>query len=247
MKTKILVAFISVFVISTNLYAVYCPDMRRFLSRDPIDEPGFRATVQSTAQVTGGVKLLNALVNKKFEPEYTFVMNDPINHWDYLGLVKICCRGIKDAKWYEKPLKHCEPANYCRQGEEEYPVWIDKDPNRALDNGKPCSCATKDDIAKCYKRNRYSIKPLPGSYGYENNCQTGTSVVLGKCCLKSTWDPNFYAGYRGRCLKWLSGGRGSAPVCIQWELPDWKASDLPNNGWNSSDIPPQFPWDYPLK
>ena len=183
------------------------------------------------------------LINNTLEQEYTYVKNSPISFVDFVGLVKICCRGIKDAKWYEKSFKHCEPANYCREGEEEYPVWIDKDPKRALDNGKSCNCVTKADITQCYKRNPYRITPYSSPYGCGNNCQTGTSVVIGKCCLKSTWSPNFYAGHRGRCLEWIYGGIGG-PECVKWELPNWRANDLPNNGWDYGDIPPPFPWDH---
>src|SRR5690606_31727030 len=52
--------------IETNLYyygyRYYSPSMGRFLNRDPIEE-------------AGGLNL------------YAFVGNDPVNHWDYLGLI----------------------------------------------------------------------------------------------------------------------------------------------------------------
>ena len=58
-------------------FRFYSPGQGRFLNRDPIEEQG-------------GLNL------------YAFVGNDPVNHWDYLGL-------CVEAKWVETSYKKSEP------------------------------------------------------------------------------------------------------------------------------------------
>jgi RHS repeat-associated protein len=57
------------------LYRLYDPHLQRWLNRDPLGEPGFEA-------------IRRPLVNENADGPnlYTFVLNDPLNEVDYLGL-----------------------------------------------------------------------------------------------------------------------------------------------------------------
>jgi len=112
-----------------------------------------------------------------------------------------------------------------------------------MDNGKACDCVSKADIEKCLRRNPQSDNPLGGFSLRSNNCQSNTIIRLAKCCLKSDWDPHWFAGsLRGRCLKpeyyweWsfdgLKAGNFWKMRCLKWEFPQWQSSEVP-------DVPPE--------
>jgi len=64
-------------------------------------------------------------------------------------------------------------------------------------------------------------KSLPGS-----NCQTSVIVTLEKCCLKTKWRPNWYAGgARRHCIESKIVVIPPFPasiICIKWEYPKWE-------------------------
>ena len=72
MKTKMTALAIFAFVATAS--AFYNPEVGRWLSRDPIGEPGFRLATKTTRKA-----------DKHFL-DYAFVVNAPISIWDYLGL-----------------------------------------------------------------------------------------------------------------------------------------------------------------
>ena len=186
---------------------------------------------------------------------YSFVGQASVNAVDALGLLKVCCRAVAGGSggWIERKCSklatHCVLKDSCAQGEDSYDVWTDRSCDRKLDNGKPCACATTEDIQRCIGRHRYSAKPrgptkpgkgLLGTSGeYGNNCQTSVILTLGHCCLISNWDPDWYAGDPcGKCLRghWESKyrpiGMGQVIeymvyVCDVWEVPDWRCSNPP--------------------
>jgi RHS repeat-associated protein len=172
----------------------------QFLSEDPIS-------------FNGGLNL------------YAYVGNNPLVHTDPSGNIAVCCRPMQTGSIADKVIYHCQLRNVCVSGETSYPVWIDDDPNRKMDNGMSCAQATNADIEACLRRNPHSDKPRGGSASIGNNCQTGALLRLGKCCLNSNWKPQFVAGDpRGRCLEWHTFFADDRVVkyCVKWEIPDWQ-------------------------
>lgn len=76
-KSQLTIMFIllGMLAININLRAGYDPTIGRFLKRDPIDEKGF--------QLLHGIK--GDGIRGSVEP-YTFVKNNSVSNWDYLGL-----------------------------------------------------------------------------------------------------------------------------------------------------------------
>ena len=143
------------------------------------------------------------------------------------GWWRVCCRNVR-GNWLERFAHHCDirrrPCDRDSRDEysEEYSVWRSTDPNRQLDVGTPCSCATIEQIRACVGRHPQSADPWGTGNGIGNNCQTATLLAIGACCLNSSWRPNWYAGNaRGRCLRWTTRGYPPQYYCIEWELPDW--------------------------
>jgi RHS repeat-associated protein len=184
-------------------YRAYGPSLGRWLSRDLV------------AEVAG-------------PSPYAWIQNDPVNTADFLGLLKVCCRGVESGRPHEQVWRHCEIKDRCLAEEQSYPIWTDNSCKRTMDDGKPCCCATKDDIQRCLERHPYSAAPRgpqdgPSDY-VGNNCQTSVILTLGHCCLKSSWTPNWYAGpRRGKCLIYevIVVGESAFVVCTKWEVPDW--------------------------
>jgi RHS repeat-associated protein len=109
--------------------------------------------------------------------------------------VYVCCRRI----WrlgLPTPFLHCEPRSTCLTGEQSSPVF----PTTAgqMDNGLPCRCATRNDVEDCMERNPYDVRDdLPGIQDGGgrpgNNCQTNTRKRFAKCCLETSWVPQYIA------------------------------------------------------
>lgn len=167
---------------------------------------------------------------------YRYVRNNPLIRTDPTGLWEVCCYTItqRTQMWYgtiTTHWTHCELASKCQTSRNDFtsssPVLRDDSPTRCL--GKtPCNKVTQAQIDACVK-SITSWAPYPGGYGLGNNSNTMAMVQLGRCCLKSTWQPPWYAGPpRGRCLKghWQGPGGLPAPppvfVCDVWDLPDWQ-------------------------
>jgi RHS repeat-associated protein len=198
-------------------HTFYNPSMGRWLNRDPLGELSFQ---RLTAKRSGRIRPDEGNL-------YRFVRNDPISNSDYLGLWVVCCRaGDPDPDdgylvgIILPYIRHCEiQETACPDSKwTSYPITVS--PTGKMDNGKCCSSVTAADIAACLKRHPYSAgEGLPG-----NNCQTSVIKSLAKCCLKSTWDPNWYAGdTRGERLEWKTiwvrdgeGGMKQKDVCIRW-------------------------------
>ncbi len=228
--------------------AVYSPQIGRWLSRDPAGEPGFELLQRThflPGPENGSALPPGRLFNRdpygnevpqpaqspsalwKARREYLFVGNAPVGHIDYLGLWVVCCRAgdpePDDPSLTQLVLpyiRHCEiQENSCPDSKwSSYPITVSK--TGQMDNGKCCNSVTPADISACLKRHPYSAGTgRPGS-----NCQTSVIKSLAYCCLKSTWDPSWYAGdTRGECVEWdykwimvRDGEGGSVPKRIRY-------------------------------
>jgi hypothetical protein len=129
MKTKILFAlFMSlVFLATNNASAYYCPATGRWLSRDPMGEPGFETlraadVVPEVGQIASTASLppsrlanRDPIVEKKTPNLYGFVNNSPVDLFDIQGLNfgdgKICgnyCGGGYCGGKHLKPGEKCD-------------------------------------------------------------------------------------------------------------------------------------------
>lgn len=82
MKRIILLAVFLLIFLLRSVSAYYSPEQGRWLTRDPIEEEGCKVLARESVN-----ELLNELFN---EPDnlYVFVVNDPINSVDHIGLFK---------------------------------------------------------------------------------------------------------------------------------------------------------------
>jgi len=137
--------------------------------------------------------------------------------------LRVCCRQVRgNPDDYRDSLNscfaHCELRNFCPSDDLdeiwiESPVLRDNSPLRTMPDGTPCSRATNPEIIDCTD----DQMKRPGRFPYQewgNNCQTDVIHQLGKCCLRSTWKPDFYSGPLTpcRCVEW------GPPITI--EVPD---------------------------
>jgi hypothetical protein len=119
--------------LATNAFAYYMPGQGRWLSRDPIGEPGF--TVATTGQQPAAPADLddegpaiqpNRQATKPNELNlYGFVLNDPQNQIDALGLISFSrCDANQQAllthAWNSVCQKVNDPAFQCCVGRPEY-------------------------------------------------------------------------------------------------------------------------------
>jgi len=162
------------------LYRFYDPNLQRWLSSDPVLEPGFATVARPSSE---GPLLPPG--------QYVFVKNCPTALIDAEGLSEwhICCRashGI-DAGIFT----HCDLRNWpCDSPQDrDYPVQKTDSKCCKMDNGTDISTATQADINGCLGRNPYDAGlGIPGS-----NCQSNTRQRLCLCCLTSNWTPDWYA------------------------------------------------------
>ena len=160
---------------------------------------------------------------------YRYVGNEPETTLDFLGTLVVCCRRMQTATLLDYFIDHCQLRNVCVPGERSWPVWVDRSSRRRLDDCTPCSKVSDSDVEECLRRNPHSDQPRGGQPWIGNNCQVGTMLRIGRCCLSTTWKPQLVAGpWRGKCLRYekrLLLILGSAPVyqtvCVEWELPAW--------------------------
>ena len=95
--TKSIIVVLFVLLTAQIAFAFYCPSTGRWLSRDPIGEPGFQ-TSQMASQITKPVQQhsdrwieRDPVTAQNTENLYVFVSNDSISKLDALGLYSICC------------------------------------------------------------------------------------------------------------------------------------------------------------
>ena len=209
----------------------YSPTLGRWLSMDPSVE-----RQQSSSSSLGSDSHRYVLEARRAMTTvgddvnlYVFVGNSPLGAYDLLGLYQVCCRRSEgpDGGFF----RHCEVKVACGvKDNDNYDAEIDKTCSRSVDEGaiigppKPCCCAKEEDLHRClFETNPYD----PGEGRWGNNCQANTVKRLAKCCLKSNWRPNCYAGNpRGRCLKWeyrwVPLPEQPVRVCVEWEYPEWR-------------------------
>jgi hypothetical protein len=246
-KLTVGLAILATLMVVDSALAYYNPRTGRFLSRDPIGEPG--AMLLRTGSSAG-------FIQRDPIPEephaYAYVANRPVNSVDAFGLCpredlltdwKVCCGKVDKRRYGPSAglVTHCDlRQGACSEDEVGYNVWLDGSCDRKMDNGTACCCATLDDAKDCLKRNPYSANPLGPDAGgskcgggeWGNNCQTSTVIQLAKCCLRSNWEPSAYAGDPRRyCARGHYEDRGLPPiimsytvwVCDEWvDLPEWR-------------------------
>jgi hypothetical protein len=238
----LLVGLATIVLISAEASAYYHPATGRFLQRDP----GRGAFLR--LGTSGPSAMVNFTLRDSVTSQYADGMSlyqygaaSPINRLDYDGLLSVCCRRAHG--FLASLVTHCHLSNQCSDDETPSDVWADTSDGRTLDDGKKCSCATKGDIRECLKRNRYFDNPYPRGTGIRilggeigNNCQTSVIRSLGSCCLKSNWEPSWYAGnIRGRWVEkpWWDPTYAEDPQPAYpyhgWEFPNWQEKEKPNN------------------
>ena len=126
----------------------YNPETGRWINRDPIDEKGF--------QFLHGIK--GDGIKSSIEP-YTFVKNNPVSLWDYLGLK---WNIIRDKKTYANACADSSKdtfkdlATMLLLNKEEYPKWAN------TNDAKP-------KIGKVYKvPNVFFVQYGPATWGEKN-------------------------------------------------------------------------------
>jgi hypothetical protein len=114
MKTaKSIIVILFVLLTAQIASAYYCPSTGRWLSRDPISEPGFQAlqTASSPSGMGNSVlKTSGRWVNRDGNGEpsskaYGFINNNAITGYDILGLSPNCCCNAKTVADGYKILK----------------------------------------------------------------------------------------------------------------------------------------------
>ena len=180
---------------------------------------------------------------------YAYTASKPLTQNDPFGEWAIECRNVFGI--WGTVLRHCQLVPECVPHTAFdpiyggfdvscYPVWVDQDLSRPMDGGKSCGNATSADIAACVKKNP-SGRAKKSSWG--SNCQSDTINNLSKCCFKSSWIPNCYAGPKRLCKRWASVPgtdkpcRGPRPskVCVEywgdWYQPTYGMDDMfPTHG-----------------
>lgn len=117
LKLKIAIGsalFVALWTAQTAL-AWYDPSTGRWLTRDPIGEPGFEALrrVQAVPQPTSGVATApGRWIHRDRagnENRYLFVGNNPVNHIDPLGLLKFeGCFESEQEEFKQKFAEYCQ-------------------------------------------------------------------------------------------------------------------------------------------
>ena len=153
----------------------YAAGLGRFFGRDPI---GYNVTEWNL---------------------YLYATANPSRFIDPTGLLSVCCRRTQTGNWYDTFADHCQFRNKCRPGERSYPAWKCQR-GGTLDTGVPCRNATLAQINACLRRNQHNDQPFGAPPTLGNNCQSSTIQRIARCCLCSSWEPQFAAGSkRGRC------------------------------------------------
>jgi RHS repeat-associated protein len=191
----------------------YLPPLGRFGSRDPL-------------RYADGMSV------------YGYVKSNPMTNRDPSGTYAVCCHTIQEGEGAGM-FTHCEvQKGSCTNDNVSYRAYIDNNPDRRMDNGLSCACATEDDVDKCLLRTPCVPTPLgePTTVfdRIGNNCHTSTIRQLGNCCLRSAWKPHWYAGtWRGNCTRYVTvwdlsvdPPRPIKNICVEWELPQWHDNNV---------------------
>jgi hypothetical protein len=93
--------------------AWYDPSTGRWLTRDPIGEPGFQVLrrAATTPQPEGALSSPTRWIHRdsrENENRYLFVLNDPVNEIDYLGLATVPEGTCADAKPLKNDSSECD-------------------------------------------------------------------------------------------------------------------------------------------
>jgi len=104
------------------------PKLGRWLQRDPLALAKLVGTplvyrfadTPTTSRISAAEQLFTRTNQVQL---YEYVSGGPLGLLDPSGLIRVCCRGIRDAGSGERAFKHCELADKCRGDEEAYDVW----------------------------------------------------------------------------------------------------------------------------
>jgi RHS repeat-associated protein len=191
--------------LANDTLAFYNPSIGHWLSRDPIEEFGFRTAV-STSRKT----------NRRELPLYAFVANNPLNRVDFLGL---------SAEPPSGPAGHCQDP--CGDAKKQ---GLDINIDGARDNGGLICCGgkkyvcvwntgnatnekAKSIIAKCittHENNHFNDIDCPScwKYGFPTRPPFRNP---------EDWHPNECSAYRAelQCLQSSIDACGGDPDCME--------------------------------
>lgn len=102
--TKSIITVLFALLTAQMASAYYCPSTGRWLSRDPIGEPGFQAITQPgiSASLPAGCWIQRDSIATKSDPNrYVFVRNKPTDNFDELGLLVGTVSVLRFQPWVE--------------------------------------------------------------------------------------------------------------------------------------------------
>ena len=189
MKTaKSLIVVLCVLLTAQIASAYYCPSTGRWLSRDPIGEPGFvnlraAGVVPKIGQVVNSVSLPRGrwikrdVATVKTAPNsYAFVFNNPIEQYDLLGLDCPGCDYLTQASQYIEQGMNIEVGISIGP----ISITIGNSTSPLLFN-TPCAlraCAQHD---QCYFQNQCSASSWPSTISKLALSSLGIPVSFTDC------------------------------------------------------------------
>ncbi len=165
-----IILFLAVLLASQPALAFYDPSTGRWLSRDPIGEPGFQAIqrLRVISQASGVASTSGRWIHRDRadnENRYLFVGNNSVNHIDPLGLIK-----FEGCEGREEELQQ-QFNNFCQKV---------KDPSFA--NCLGCSHSAKTIVNRLKNR---CDNPDDSLHGIKVKCEQNDSGLCGGACAWS--------------------------------------------------------------
>lgn len=165
-----LILFLAVLLASQSASAFYDPSTGRWLSREPIGEPGFQALqrVRASSPTGSATSASRRWINRDRpdnENRYLFVDNNPVSHIDPLGLIK-----FEGCDGREEEIKQAF-GDFCKKV---------NDPQFASCLG--CNLGARTIVARL--KNRCS-NPDDSLHGIKVKCEQSDSGLCGGACAWS--------------------------------------------------------------